>query len=67
MAANHKRQNATFVTVRPEDDDDEEVDDEEVDDGPAVFMCTKCKLPVGDSLSWDGSEQGDKQIKLKSE
>ncbi|KAF6716259.1 Protein Mis18-alpha [Oryzias melastigma] len=38
---------------------------EEEDDGPVVFVCGKCRLPVGDSLSWDGSEYGENQIKLK--
>ncbi|XP_030009172.1 protein Mis18-alpha [Sphaeramia orbicularis] len=40
----------------------EEVDEE---DGPVVFICGKCKLPVGDSMSWDGSEDGSNQIRLK--
>ncbi|KAL3971017.1 immunoglobulin lambda-like polypeptide 1 [Sarotherodon galilaeus] len=35
------------------------------DDGPVVFICAKCKLPVGDSLSWDGSEDDLNQIRLK--
>ncbi|CAG00451.1 unnamed protein product [Tetraodon nigroviridis] len=35
------------------------------DDGPVVFICGKCKLPVGDSLSWDGSEDEQNQIRLK--
>nr|XP_046267330.1 protein Mis18-alpha [Scatophagus argus]XP_046267331.1 protein Mis18-alpha [Scatophagus argus] len=39
--------------------------DEDGDDGPVVFICGKCKLPVGDSLSWDGSEDGQNQIRLK--
>lgn len=34
-------------------------------DGPVVFICAKCRLPVGDSLSWDGSEYEENQIKLK--
>ncbi|XP_033955116.1 protein Mis18-alpha [Pseudochaenichthys georgianus] len=43
---------------------------EEEDDGPVVFICGKCKLPVGDSMSWDGSEaseeeEGHHQIRLK--
>ncbi|XP_027886240.1 protein Mis18-alpha [Xiphophorus couchianus] len=38
---------------------------EEDDDGPVVFICKKCRLPVGDSMSWDGSEEDQKQIKLK--
>lgn len=37
------------------------------DDGPVVFICGKCKLPVGDSLSWDGSEDEQNQIRLKRE
>lgn len=37
----------------------------EEEDGPVVFICGKCRLPVGDSLSWDGSEDGLNQIKLK--
>ncbi|XP_015235225.1 PREDICTED: protein Mis18-alpha isoform X1 [Cyprinodon variegatus] len=38
---------------------------EEDDDNPAVFFCGKCKLPVGDSMSWEGSDAGPKQIRLK--
>ncbi|XP_043996877.1 protein Mis18-alpha isoform X2 [Gambusia affinis] len=38
---------------------------EEDDDGPVVFICGKCRLPVGDSMSWDGSEDEQNQIKLK--
>ncbi|XP_013858701.1 protein Mis18-alpha [Austrofundulus limnaeus] len=38
---------------------------EEEEDGPVVFFCGKCKLPVGDSLSWDGAEDGQNQIRLK--
>ncbi|XP_059395410.1 protein Mis18-alpha-like isoform X2 [Carassius carassius] len=34
-------------------------------DGPAVFMCGKCKLPVGNSLSWAGSDDQQNQIMLK--
>lgn len=40
-------------------------EEENGDDGPVVFICAKCKLPVGDSLSWDGSEDGLNQIRLK--
>ncbi|GLD46446.1 protein Mis18-alpha [Lates japonicus] len=40
-------------------------EDVDGDDGPVVFICGKCKLPVGDSLSWDGSEDGQNQIRLK--
>ncbi|XP_055082501.1 protein Mis18-alpha [Periophthalmus magnuspinnatus] len=41
--------------------DDEEADD----DGPAVFICGKCKIPVGDSFSWAGTEDSQNQIRLK--
>ncbi|XP_074466724.1 protein Mis18-alpha [Sebastes fasciatus] len=44
---------------------EEEEEDEEEEDGPVVFICGKCRLPVGDSLSWDGSEDGQNQIRLK--
>lgn len=37
------------------------------DDGPVVFICGKCKLPVGDSMSWDGVEDEQNQIRLKRE
>lgn len=37
------------------------------DDEPVVFICGKCKLPVGDSMSWDGSEDNENQIRLKRE
>lgn len=41
--------------------------EEEEEDGPVVFFCGKCKLPVGDSLSWDGAEDIHNQIRLKRE
>lgn len=34
-------------------------------DAPAVFMCGKCKLPIGDSLYWAGSDDEHNQIMLK--
>ncbi|XP_023996571.1 protein Mis18-alpha [Salvelinus sp. IW2-2015] len=34
-------------------------------DPPVVFLCGSCKLPVGDSLSWAGSEDEQSQILLK--
>lgn len=37
---------------------------EEEDDGPLVFVCEKCKLIVGDSMSWD-NEDNQKHIGLK--
>ncbi|XP_060942184.1 protein Mis18-alpha [Limanda limanda] len=40
-------------------------EEEEAEDGPVLFICGKCKSPVGDSLSWDGSEDGQNQIRLK--
>lgn len=46
---------------------DQTHDDEDGEDGPLVFVCGKCKLPVGDSLSWDASEDGQNQIRLKRE
>ncbi|XP_040907708.1 protein Mis18-alpha [Toxotes jaculatrix] len=39
--------------------------EEDEDDSPVVFICGKCKLPVGDSLFWDGSEDSQNQIRLK--
>ncbi|XP_072301613.1 protein Mis18-alpha [Eucyclogobius newberryi] len=42
-------------------DGEEDVDGDE----PVVFICGKCKLPVGDSFSWDGSEDSQNQILLK--
>nr|XP_020454140.1 protein Mis18-alpha [Monopterus albus] len=40
-------------------------EEEDCDDGPVVFICAKCKVPVGDSVSWDGSEDSQNQIRLK--
>lgn len=44
-----------------------EVENGDAEDGPVVFICGKCKLPVGDSMSWDGSEDEENQIRLKRE
>lgn len=41
------------------------VEEDAESDGPAVFMCGKCKLPIGDSLSWAGSDDEQNQIMLK--
>ncbi|KAI2659706.1 Mis18-alpha-like protein [Labeo rohita] len=41
------------------------VEEDGESDGPAVFMCGKCKLPIGDSLSWAGSDDEQNQIMLK--
>ncbi|MCI4388215.1 hypothetical protein PGIGA_G00082990 [Pangasianodon gigas] len=41
-------------------------DDGEGDsDAPAIFLCGKCRLPFGDSLSWAGSDDEQNQILLK--
>lgn len=42
-------------------------EDGDGDDGPVVFICGKCKLIVGDSTSWDGSEDEKNQIRLTRE
>ncbi|KAJ8342532.1 hypothetical protein SKAU_G00324600 [Synaphobranchus kaupii] len=38
---------------------------EEESEAPVVFLCGRCKIPVGDSLSWVGSEDDQNQILLK--
>ncbi|XP_041656467.1 protein Mis18-alpha [Cheilinus undulatus] len=66
-----KNVNATFETYSVDSTVVEEKlfghveEEEDVDDGPVVFICGKCKLPIGDSESWDGSEDGQNQIRLK--
>ncbi|XP_018610937.1 protein Mis18-alpha [Scleropages formosus] len=40
------------------------VSGESESDAPAVFQCGTCRLPVGDSLSWAGSEEEHNQILL---
>lgn len=73
MKINTMRVNTTFETSSIDSTAVEEKlfgqveEDENVDDGPVVFICGKCKLPVGDSMSWDGSEDGQNQIRLKRE
>ncbi|KAJ7997598.1 hypothetical protein DPEC_G00230670 [Dallia pectoralis] len=42
------------VTLEPDDTD-----------APVVFLCGRCKLPLGDSLSWAGSEDEHNHIYLK--
>ncbi|KAM8834877.1 LOW QUALITY PROTEIN: protein Mis18-alpha [Synchiropus picturatus] len=39
-------------------------EDEDAGDPPVVFLCATCKLPVGDSLSWDGCESDENQIRI---
>ncbi|KAI3373177.1 hypothetical protein L3Q82_006492 [Scortum barcoo] len=70
-----KRVNATFETSSIDSTaveeklfgQVEEEEEEDGEDGPVVFICGKCKLPVGDSESWDGSEDSENQIRLKRE
>lgn len=66
-----KRINETFEATTSVDSTTVEeklrAEEEEEEDGPVVFFCGKCKLPVGDSLSWDGVEDGQNQIRLKRE
>ncbi|XP_030217535.1 protein Mis18-alpha [Gadus morhua] len=40
------------------------VEDKEDGDAPVVFFCGNCNLPIGDSLSWAGSDN-ESQIYLK--
>ncbi|XP_043927366.1 protein Mis18-alpha [Protopterus annectens] len=42
------------------------INESEVEDTPIVFFCTKCRLPVGDSTSWMGSDEPENTIFLKS-
>uniref|UniRef100_A0A3Q1F2I8 Protein Mis18-alpha n=2 Tax=Acanthochromis polyacanthus TaxID=80966 RepID=A0A3Q1F2I8_9TELE len=66
-----KRVNSTFETSSIDSTAVEEklfrqvALEEDGGDDPVVFICAKCRLPVGDSLSWDGSEDGQNQIRLK--
>ncbi|XP_077597373.1 protein Mis18-alpha [Stigmatopora nigra] len=41
------------------------VAESENDDAPLVFICEKCKLLVGDSFSWEGSDDEQNHIHLK--
>ncbi|TRY98681.1 hypothetical protein DNTS_033431 [Danionella cerebrum] len=56
--------NKTF-SICENTSDSSKVEEDEVKDGPAVFLCGKCKLPIGDSLSWVGSDDEQNQIMLK--
>ena len=40
------------------------VEDKDDGDAPVVFFCGNCNLPIGDSLSWAGSDN-ESQIYLK--
>ncbi|CAG5873333.1 unnamed protein product [Menidia menidia] len=68
-----KRMNRTFESSSSESTTFEEkkldnvLEEEEEDnnEGPMVFICGKCKLPVGDSVSWDGREDDLNQIRLE--
>ncbi|CAN9501869.1 unnamed protein product [Ophioblennius macclurei] len=57
--------NSTIVEERLFQKPRVEEEGEEEEDGPVVFICGKCSLPVGDSLSWEGSEESFNQIRLK--
>ncbi|KAL4608583.1 protein Mis18-alpha [Arapaima gigas] len=41
------------------------VNEDAESDAPAVFQCGTCRMPVGDSLSWAGSEEENNQIMLR--
>lgn len=65
--------NITFITETVTDEESslgqnefsyKQVEEEDTD-APVVFQCGRCKLPVGDSLSWVGSEDDQNQILLK--
>ncbi|KAM4619921.1 protein Mis18-alpha [Polymixia lowei] len=64
-----KVQDTTFddsiTESHPPEELSNQVEYDEDNDGPVVFICGKCKLPVGDSLSWAGSEDDLNQIHLK--
>ncbi|KAK1800384.1 hypothetical protein P4O66_005617, partial [Electrophorus voltai] len=48
-----------------EEEEEEEEDGAAGGDAPAVFLCARCRRPVGDSLSWAGSDDERNQILLK--
>ncbi|KAG7271913.1 hypothetical protein CRUP_024563 [Coryphaenoides rupestris] len=41
----------------PGDEEKEEEEEEEEEEGPVVFLCVRCGAPLGDSLSWAGSDE----------
>ncbi|XP_051972551.1 protein Mis18-alpha isoform X1 [Xyrauchen texanus] len=55
----------TYSVCESAVDSSTRVEEDGDSDGPAVFMCGKCKLPIGDSLSWAGSDDEQNQIMLK--
>ncbi|XP_019721252.1 protein Mis18-alpha-like [Hippocampus comes] len=57
--------NRTFETFSVDSSVDEDTGTENDVDRPVVFICAKCKLPVGDSMSWDSNQDGQTQIQLK--
>ncbi|KAJ8412524.1 hypothetical protein AAFF_G00128600 [Aldrovandia affinis] len=64
--------NATFTAETETDQDSSlglnECNNKHVEEdieAPVVFQCGRCKLPIGDSLSWVGSEDEQKQVLLK--
>ncbi|XP_061106206.1 protein Mis18-alpha [Conger conger] len=61
--------NITYITESVADEESSlgqsELTYKEDAEAPMVFQCGRCKLPVGDSLSWVGSEDDQNQILLK--
>lgn len=57
--------NKTYSVCESAADSSNRAGEEAEADGAAVFMCGKCKLPIGDSLSWAGSDDERNQIMLK--
>ncbi|CAM4729750.1 hypothetical protein PO909_022700 [Leuciscus waleckii] len=57
--------NITYSVCESVVDSSSRVEEDGEIDGPAVFMCGKCKLPIGDSLSWAGCDDEQNQIMLK--
>lgn len=55
----------TFSVCESVVDSSSRVEEDGENDGPAVFMCGKCKLTIGDSLTWAGSDDEQNQIMLK--
>lgn len=55
----------TYSVCESAADSSSRVEEDGESDGPAVFMCGKCKLPIGDSLSWAGSDDEQNQVMLK--
>lgn len=62
----HKDDTYTVSEGLPVDSSGKMEDEGEIDsEAPVVFLCGKCRLPFGDSLSWAGSDDEQNQILLK--